>query len=622
MLTALRNKATSWVLKVMFGLLIVSFAIWGVGDIFRLGGGPPAVATIGPVEVSGDQFMNQFRNELARLQALLGGQLDAEKARPLLQQRVLDDVVSRTLFTVHADRLGLNVPDEIIVQYIHSEPAFREQGQFDPTRFNLMLQQMQMSEGAYVAMLRHDIARSQILNAISAGIVAPQALVDAVYAYRDEKRIARTLLVANDGIVDVKTPDDPTVEAWYNDNADRYQAPEYRALTLLRLSPEDVLPEIKVSDEELQEAYDARVSEYSMPERRQIEQIVFPDEDAAKAGVEKLAQGVSFEVLAQEVSGGAPVDLGMVSRDQMLPELADSAFGPPEGGVAPPVESPLGWHILRIVKVEPAHTSTLDEVREELRQEIAREKAIDALDSMANQFEDTIAGGAALEEAAKDLDVELLSVPLVDAGGTEVDGKPLPEMPDQAEILSTGFVTGEGQLSPLTETSDTGYFMVRVDSVRASATRPLAEVRQQVIADWQADQRAKAASQKADAIAERLRGGTDIDTLATEMSFTVKISQPFTREAGDPAADIGSTLAGRLFDVKPGEVVTSPIASGTVVARLDEVVPADPAAESAVADVRAVVQRSLIGDVIGQFGEALRQRIDVSVNESAIDALF
>lgn len=624
MLTALRTKATSWVLKILFGLLIISFAIWGIGDVFRLGGGPQPVAKVGGVEISGEQFMSQFRRELSRLQALFGGGLDAQQARQIgLDRRVLDDLVGRTLFMVHADRIGVVVPDSVVVQRVHADPAFRnERGEYDPLRLELMLQQAQLSMPAYESLLRHEIARSEIIDAISGGIVAPRTMVDAVYAYRDEKRIAATMLVANDSVVDVPTPDDAAVEAWYNENPDRYQAPEYRGLTVLRLAPDDVLSEIKVSAEELKEAYDARRSEYSLPERREIEQIVFPDEAAAKAGAEKLAQGTPFADLSQEATGGPPIELGLLTREQMLPELAGTAFATPEGQVSAPVESPLGWHILRVRKVEPAHTRTLDEVREDLTKAVAHEKAVDALVSMANQLDDAIAGGATIEDAARDLNVPLRTVPPVDSAGKAPDGSTVADIPDQGQVLQLGFSTEEGQLSPLTETPESGYVMVRVDSVRPAATRPLAEVRQQVVADWQAAQRAKAASERAEALAERLRGGGDIAAIAAEAGLSVKTSQPFTREAGDTAADIGPTLAGRLFDAKPGEVVTAPTATGTVVARLQEIVPADPAARSAIEDVRSAVRRSLIGDVLAQFGAALRERIDVTVNQTALNSLF
>lgn len=622
MLTALKAQASSWIVKILFALLILTFGIWGIGDIFRVGGRDTAVAEVGPEKISGQEFLREFRAEVNRLQPLFGGRLESEQARQLgLADQVLANLVARALFDVHAADIGLAVSDEQIAQHIRDDSAFRsEQGQFDRLRFDLVLRQNGLTEAGYVERLRRDIAREQLTGA-AAAVTAPRTMAEIIRGYRAERRVAETLLIADAAASDPGPPDEATLAAFHEENAGRYQAPEYRALTVVRISPADIADEIKVSEDELNEEFLIRRDEFDVPERRRIEQIVLADEAAAQAAAERLRQGADFAEVARETTGGEPVDLGTVERGGMLPELADAAFATPEGAASPPVESPLGWHILRAVTVEPGVTATLDALRDQLTREIALRQAADSVISIANQLEDELAAGAGLDEAAGRLGLKVQTVAAVDAGGKAPDGTPAPDIAGDAALLSLAFATAVGEPTPLTETDEGGYMIVRVDGTTPAALRPLAELREQVVADWQTAERAKAAEAAAEAIAGRLRAGEDIAAIAAERGLTVGRSKPFTRDTGDPEANVLAALGAKLFALGVGETTTGDHPEGHVVARLVEVQPAAPD-DAATAALQASLTEAMSRDAIDLYGAALRREIDVTTNPRAIDALF
>ncbi len=622
MLTALKTKASSWIVKILFALLILSFGVWGIGDIFRTGGRDTAVAEIGPEQISGQEYLRAFQAEVKRLQPLFGGRLETEQARQLgLADQVLDNLVVRVLFEVHAADIGLAVSDEQIAQHIRDDSAFRsEQGQFDRMRFDLLLRQNGLSEAGYVERLRRDIAREQLASA-AAAVTAPQTMAEIIRGYRAERRVAETLLIADAGVSDPGLPDETTLAAFHEENAGRYQAPEYRALTVVRVSPADIADEIKVSEDELNEEFLIRRFDFDVPERRRIEQIVLADEATARAAAERLRQGADFAEVARETTGGEPIDLGTVERGGMLPELADAAFAMPEGAASPPVESPLGWHILRAVKVEPGVTATLDALRDQLTREIALSQAADSVISIANQLEDELAAGAGLEEAAARLDLKAENVAAVDAGGQAPDGTPTPGIAGNPALLSLAFAAAVGEPTPLTETDDGGYMIVRVDGVTPAAVRPLAELRERVVADWQTAERAKAAETAAEAIAERLRAGEDLAAIAAERGLTVGKSKPFTRDTGDPEANVLAALGAKLFALRVGETTTGDHPLGHVVARLVGIQPAAPDA-TATAALQKSLTEAMSRDAIDLYGAALRREIDVTTNPRAVDALF
>ena len=628
MLTALRSQSSKFVLKILFVVLIASFAVWGIGDIFRGGGRTMSLIEVGPVTVTQTELQSEYQRQMVQLQSLYGSSFDAETARALgLVNRVVSDVVARSLLAVYTQQIGMRVTDDAVRQVIQGDATFRNDlGQFDRSRFEAWLDRNRMSEGELVGRLRGDIARNQLTASLITGVQAPQSLVSAVHDYRGEQRVAQTLRLAAADMPDVPAPTDAALEAFHQENVDRYQAPEYRALTIVRLSPEDLAQEIQIADDEIAAAFEARKHEFDQPERRHLDQIVFPDEAAAKAAAEKLAAGGDFVEIAREATGGAPIDLGTVDKSGLagsFAELADAAFATPAGQVTAPTMTVLGWHLVRVLSVEPAREATLAEHRDEVAHDLALEQAHDSIVSIANQLEDELAGGAALEEVGDKLDLPLTKVEAVDATGKTPDGAQVEAVTREPGLASLAFETEAGALSPLSDSTDGGYYVLRVDGITPAATRPLAEVRDQVAVDWLAAERAKAAAEKAASIAEQLNGGADIATLAADLRREVKTSLPLTRDGEDAAASLDPVAVETLFTLKQGEAATVADGDDQVILRLVEIrAPGDGGDPVATAELRDTLRRDLANDVVSQFMAALQQEVPVSVDQDAIDRLF
>jgi peptidyl-prolyl cis-trans isomerase D len=624
MLTALRSKATSWIVKILFLLLIGSFGVWGVGDMLRQGGSEPAVAEIGPVKITGQQYMKEFHDQVNRLQPRFQGRLDNDLARQLgLPKVVLDQMVGNTLLDVEADRLHLVMPDAVIQQLIFRGPAFKNQaGQFDPSLFQSYLQQQQLNEATFVRNARTELIRTQMLNGIIAGAAAPKTLADLIYAYRAEKRVASTILVASSSITDVGQPDEKTLADFLKENAARYQSPEYRAVTLVRMSPEDVAGDIVVGEDEVSQEFQPHANDM-IPEQRHLEQIIFPDEAAAEAAADRIKAGQSFADAAQKATGKAPGDLGTVAKNEMLPALAGGAFDAPDGGVTAPMKTGFGWHLLHVAKVVPAHKAALAEMHDKIKADIVHRKAVDALNSLTKQFDDELASGDSLEKAAEKLRLKVQKVASVDGAGRGADGKPVEGVADNQAILAAIGATPGGQTTDISDAGGDSYFILKVDGVTPAAVRPLADVRDLLIADWQHSEREKQAAAKATKLAERLRAGEDFAKLATELGVPVKTSTPFLRTIGDPAANITPDAATKLFAAKVGEAITAAAADGQVVAKLDRIDPANPASDQATVDkLRESLRQGLAGDLVTEYGNALRQKIPVNTDYNQLDKLF
>ena len=627
MLEAIRKRTASIFVKGLLGLLVVSFAIWGIGDVFSPGSRTTAVAEVGDVEIRPDRFNTEFQREMRRLRTVFGGDLDLERARALgLPHSVLGRMINDILFAQGADALGVAISDDLVSGEIRGTQAFRNiRGTFDRARFEQFLQSERLTEDGFVAQVRRDLTRAQFLDSVQAGAAAPRTLVTAMYNRRQEKRVADVLRVADGTMTGIPEPDEETLAAFHEDNAGRFTAPEYRALTVVSLTAEDLAKEIAISDEALREAFEAREDEFDRPERRRLQMMVLDDEDAARRAYGMLGEGRDFAGVAKEVANvdGEILDLGWVTRDQLLPELADAVFSLQEGRYSEPVKSPLGWHLLRLVDVEAARRQTLDEVRQALTADLARDRAIDSLVDLANRLEDELGGGATLEEAASMLTLKLTKIPAIDRGGRTAGGDPVRDLPPGGQFLATAFQTAEDTESALTEAGTDAYFIVRIDSVVAPALRPLDSIRAEVARAWKAERRTEKAKETAEGILARLRDGVKLAAVAAEMGLGIKTTEPFTRSSGAAASGLAGALVRGLFEVRPGEATMARAVDGYDVARLKEVRAADPFADKdGLEALRARITDSVRSDLLVQLAGALRKRYPVTVNRQVFENLF
>ena len=609
---------------VLFGMLIASFAVWGIGDIFRGSTQVRAVAEIGGEPILDREYARALSREINRISQRLGAQLEMDQARAFgIPDQVLSQMIGRALFDRKAVDLGMIVTDDQIRRLIAQQDAFKnELGGFDRARFEQQLRRLGMGENEYVATLRRDIIRQQLAGAVSEAVTVPRQLVEALYGYRNERRVAQYLLVRNDSITDMAAPNEPALVAFHKEFSERFMAPSRRAVTLVQLRAADLAAESAVSEARLREEFASRFEDFVTPEKRSLEQIVFQDEALAREAKTRLDGGAYFATVAEEMTGEPPIDLGAMERNVLPPELAEPAFALPEGTASAPVESVLGWHILRVVKVEPRQEPAFEEVREELATDIAMQIAIDSMVSIANQLDDELGAGASLEEAARALNLTPRRIESIDRQGRDPAGEPVTGLPAD-RFLALAFETEAGRESLLTEAANGDFFILRVDSVTLAQLRPLDEVRAEVTELWRDAQRAKLARQKAEALAERIKSGNAFEVVATEAGLSVARTKPVTRFETAVASTPSPTLASKLFQVSVGEVTTATAAEGHLVAKLIEIVAADPYTDP---DTVAAVRESLVGalrdDLLEQFLATMRGEYGVEIKEQALDELL
>ena len=377
---------------------------------------------------------------------------------------------------------------------IAQDPTFQGvTGTFDRVRYEQVLFSSGLTESQFLQDLSGRLLRDPLLGAVVAAPPPPKSIVDTQYAFYAEKRQVTLLYKAH---ADLPAPDQPAetvLRAFYEAEDQAYNLPELRDISAVVLSPELIAKGFDIPEARVAEEYENRLGQYRRPEERTIAQLVFQDAEAAANAVDRLRNGESWVTVASE-SGGVATELGSMTRENVIPqELAEPAFGLAEPGFADPVQTPFGYHVLWVKAIDPAQTLPLEAVRDEIRQSLALDLAIDELIARANAVEDTLASGSSLEAAADAAEVPVQRFDGVSRTGQTADGGRPANLPAGGQFLGVAFQTGEGETSILTESPDGGYFVLRVDRIIDSAKRPFEQVRERVLTDWTEAQRANQA---------------------------------------------------------------------------------------------------------------------------------
>jgi peptidyl-prolyl cis-trans isomerase D len=624
MLRGLRKASSNWIGKTIMAavvaFLVGSFAIWGIGDIFR-GYGLSTAAKVGGTEISIDQFRQIYNDRLQQIGQQIGRPLSLDQARALgIDRQILSQLTAELALDERARALRLSLSDEEIARRITSEPSFRgPSGQFDPVRFQAIMRQMRYSEQRFVAEQRRDAVRRQLSGTIMAGPIVPQAAIEAVDRYQNEQRSIDYLLLdhALAGTVDPPTPE--VLAQYFNQRKILFRAPEYRKIELLPLLPSELANSIEVSDADVKTAYEDHRDRFGTPERRQIQQMVFPNMDAAKEASERIAQGTSFSDIAKERGlADKDIDLGTLTKSALIDKaVADAAFALKEGETSEPVQGRFGVALVHIVKVEPGQTQSFEEAAPEIKKQIATERAKSQILSVYDKIEDVRSEGHTLAEAAAMLKLPARSIE-VDRSGHDRDGNVVEGLPDPQKLLAAAFSTDVGVDTDPLQVTD-GYVWYEVEGITPSHDRTLDEVKEKVEASWREDEIAKRLQSKAMQILDQLKGGSSLSDVAAAEKLTMQTITGLKR--GATSALLSPGAIDQIFrSAKDAPAVADAEQPGDqIVFRVTDIV--TPKTDLKSAEAKGIadgLNRSLSDDVFSQYISQVEHEIGVTINNTAV----
>ncbi|MFT4120598.1 SurA N-terminal domain-containing protein [Bradyrhizobium sp.] len=623
MLRGMRKASSNWlgktIMAVVMGVLIISFGIWGIADIFR-GFGQSTVAKVGSTEISLNEFRQIYTDRLQQIGRQFGRPLTPDQARAFgLDRQVLQQTIAEAALDEESRRLGLGQSDDEIRRIIMNDPNFKGvTGNFDAQRFQAVIRNFGYTEQRYVAEQRKVSLRRQITGTIGAGLEPPKAMIDALTRFQNEQRAIEfvRLDAAQAGTIDAPSPE--ALAAYFEDHKVQFRAPEYRKIAFAVISPEEIGKWSDVSDDDAKKVFEQRKDRLGTPEKRQIHQIVFPNAPEAQAARERLAGGLSFEDLAKERGlSASDVDLGLVTKSALDPAVADAAFSLPAGEISQPIQGGLGTAIVKVDKIEPGVEANYASVADEIKREIATERARVKVADLRDKMEDERGAGTSVIDAAQKLGIAAVTVDAVDRSGRAPNGQPVANIPQGLDVVSQAFNSDVGvDNDPISFRG--GYVWYDVLGITPSRDRNLDEVRDQVEARWRQDQVATKLKAKATEMVQKLEQGGKLVDEAAAIGAKVETASGFKRD--DSPAGVPANIVSAAFRTAKDSVGQAPVTGGSevIVFRVTDIVePTVDAASDAVKKLKDSLDRALTEEQVASYVNRLETDIGTTINQAA-----
>ncbi|CAN5506129.1 SurA N-terminal domain-containing protein [soil metagenome] len=618
MLDVFRRGAKGWTAKILLGLLVLSFGVWGVADVFRGGGQTGTLAKVGGIEISATEFNRTFNERLQELSRQLGQPVSIEEARKLgIDRQVLAEMMRGAAFDAQAAKMKLAISNSQIAAKISANPTFHNsKGEFDPELLKAILARNGISEASYVASERQQFLRKAIGDNAGSNFTPPKVLVEAAYKHRNEQRDANYFVVRPKP-EDIPAATEADLKKFYDDNPQQYTAPEYRTIAAFRAEPEDLAAVIPISDADLMIGYEKYKRDYFTPETRTILQITFPSVDDAKKAKDRITAGEDFLAIAKErgLSEADATLLGTTRESIPDEKIADAAFKLPEGQVSDPVEGRLSVVLLKIQKVTPEKQSTLDEVKDQLRGRLQLEKAREQLQSVYDSVEDARAAQTSFEDIAKRANLKFF-LATTDARGLGKDGKDV-DLPSKEEVLKQAFQTDSGIENDALATAGDGYLWYEVREVIPAAVKPYDSVKAQVEADWKSRRTRELALDMARKLVEKGKSGAKLDDLAKEAGAEIKTIQGLKRN--ETSADFDAQAVSALFAAPESGFAFAPDGDGKGAKIMQSQAVLLPPFDGGSADAKAVEKAMADGGgaaSLDLYVNKLQSELGVSVDEA------
>jgi peptidyl-prolyl cis-trans isomerase D len=624
MLESLRKAAGTWVAKILLLLLVGSFAVWGISGQVGSGFGANTVLTAGGTTVSVNDYRLAYDRQVAILSQQLGQRVTREMAIALgIDEQVLSQLVTGAVLDEQARLLGLGHSKERLAELARTDPAFAgPDGKFDRQRFEFVLQQVGMTPEDYLRNRQQVAIRQQIIEAVSDGMRAPDALLTAVALHRGEDRTVEYVALPKALVEPVEDPTADVLSAWFEENKNTYTAPEYRKVAYVRLEAQDISDPSAIGDDQVKQDYEKNIARYTTPEMRTIEQIVFKSAEAAKAAYDSIRAGTTFEDIVK-AEGRTPADvlLGTFPKDRLPdPAIADVAFALQANQVSEVIAGMFGPVLIRVTEIQPEVVKPLAEVAEQIRNDMALAEANRILLDVHDQYEDERAAGSTLRQAAEKLKLDVKSVEAIDRTARTPDGTIVADMPESERLIAALFETEVGQENAPMPTAGGGFVFFEVEGITAARERPLEEVRDKVLADWKTAETTKRLVAKATEVEKQVKDGSaTLDAVATQFSLEKQTKRGLKRDADD--ADVGRDGVAAVFAVALNDTghFATPEADGQVVFKVTEVFePVGAGPDTLPEEERNQYTSGLANDMLDQLVAELQVKYGVTVNRSAI----
>lgn len=611
------------VLGLVMGFIALSFAVWGIGDVFR-GFTSTRLAKVGAGEISVDAYRSAYQNELRRLQQRARRAITNEEARRFgLDQQVLQRMITDLSLDQKTKALGLAISEDETLRLTRDENVFKgPTGKFDSDRFKQLIRDAGYTERSFLAEQKGGYLRKELTDSIVAGMEPPPLVLEALHRFRNEVREIDYFLLPAAAAGEIAKPGEEELKKYFDDREQSFRAREYRKLALLAVTPASLAKPQEVSEAEVRKLYDeVKAKRYGTAEKRHLRQLLFASKDEADKALERLRGGLSFDALAGERKlSQKDIDLGLLEeRDLGDRQIAAKVFASREPGFVGPVQTAFGFAILQVEKIIPSvFTRSFEEAADELRREIAQQRAAPSVRTLHDSIEDQRTGGKTLAEAAKSAGLDVATIEAADSTGLDPAGKEIAGLFGSEDLLKAIFASDVGVDNDTVPTRDGGYVWFEIAKVEPARQRSFAEVKEAVETALRGEKQQKALTERAEALTAELRAGKAIEDVAKGAGAETRHLSDVKRA---PHPELSTAAIVAIFDAPSKGAGSAAVDGGRLVFQVKSAT--TPAYDPASIEAKAAADQlrpAFTNDILEQYVGALEKVFNVSINEHALQA--
>ena len=632
MLRQMRSGALSGLFLVFLLLGGLGLVLTDWGGFFTGGVAPSNVAEVGSEDINFQSFNEQVRQYIGARNISPDIAYRAGIVDQLLRSRIESRLLSQK-----AQELGLKAPDYLVAERLRPVvDSLVSRGLSREDALTRLASQNGMTSDQFINTLRDEFAQRLLFDTFKAtDTYIPKEMAVIIARYQSEQRGIKALFFPHNAVQNIPEPSEDDLKAHYESRKSAYALPETRVLEIAALDPESIRDELSVSDQEMREEYEIARDNYVLPEKRQITQAVLTDEQSARSVFEKVMEGQSLKAAVKDVTGNTQTYRDPETYDATgLPEkLADSVFTTSENDVAPPVQTALGWHVVKVNQILPSTTLAYEKAKEDIREALINRQLDNIIIDTVTQLDDALAGGSGLQEVSEAFDMDVIEI-----GPLTQNGQPLPSGEQDASnmdfleeheedkdyILENGFALPEGEISQVLELSDGSIVAIRATLVKPQRFKPFESVQSDVIKSWEAKERAAANFKQTQKYLESLKNGeTTLKAVQEQTGQTLRSFDNLKRDQ-EPGEIIGKTVLEDIFKLKRDSYFMTPTSKGFLLGRVENVSlkqHSDIEGDTLTA-IRENHSALMHTELTGLYVQHLAEQGDVEINRPLLEKMY
>jgi len=620
MLNQLRHCAEGIIAKILMAFLLLSFVIWGIGDIFRSGaGGATIVATVGGRKITTAEYQHALRYKMEQLSEQLGKAFNPALLKQLgIGIMVREEMINHALVSNEASNMGLNASDDALIAEIYKNPAFFDKdGHFDKNIYLATLKARNLSEVTYISELREDMATRLLAETVSNGLLVPNAFINYSYQAQQQQRVADIYQLSVSTIPAVQAASEAEIKNYYDSHSQHFMNPELRSISYMDIKLSDIQKKVEIDETAIKAVYEEHKADFHRPEQRDLEQMLFEKEADAKNASDMLKKGEKFASVAHNANlvNKDKTAMGLVAMQDLPSETGKQVFALKQGEISPVLKSDFGFHIFKVNKILPDRTLSLEEARPDIVRDLKQAKAQEQIAQIANQTIDNLAGGMNFEDAAGKINANITHLNDITHESKNT------AIADYDTLITAGFSMNQGEHSQALPYGDGSYFIVKADKVKPASPKPLAEVKDKIAAILKQEKIQTSLKAKANDMVALLKAGKPVEGITPIISGAIKRTSEATENG---KVKLPKILVSEIFKAKAGDVTAAYPATlnDYLFAKVEKILPANADAKNreAMEKVADTLKTELANESVDSYLRYLRKKQHVDINEAAFSS--